>query len=279
MAPSAIVAFLILCVPCGCTVINRREGLGQKRPAHANVAADEAMIKPMQFNQSVLICNAYPSKSPMLVHKNKAEVLADKNHAIGFRECRYVKSTLKSQDRLDLMLRDIEVHGTFEVGELPSTDAVLLLVLEKRPKSQMISFQSFAFPASSDGTDAQLAVIDAYRGNTSAPHLKMEDHVADLKNKNASKRIEQLNFNHVYAVEEGMYDAFVNDHAHAAIEQSTKTTLKLSRSQNYVVLRTGEDNHFDESLVVFPQNLQSGSPTVRGGFFALFSTLCAWALA
>merc|ERR1719291_1230873 len=237
------------------------------------------MIKPMQFNQTVLICNAYPSKSPMLVHKNKAEVLADKNHAIAFRECRYVKSTLKAQDRLDLMLRDIEVHGTFEVGELPSTDAVLLLVLEKRPQSPMISFQSFAFPASSDATDAQLAVIDAYRGNTSAPHLKMEDHVTDVKSKNVSKRMEQLNFNHVYAVEEGMYDAFVNDYAHAALEQSTKKTLKLARSQNYVVLRTGEDNHFDESLVVFPQNMHSGSPSVGGGVFTLLGTMLAWVLA
>eukprot|EP00971_Amphidinium_carterae_P203965 4047637-Amphidinium_carterae.1 len=38
-------------------------------------------------------------------------------------------------------------QGTFEIGELPQTDSVLLLVLERRDaRTSLVGFQSFAFP-------------------------------------------------------------------------------------------------------------------------------------
>lgn len=280
MSSIAALLFLVFAAPCGCNVLQHRAGLGLRKSAPGSAsAADEGMIKPFRFNQKILVCNAYPSKSPMLVEKNRAEALADKEHAISFKECRYLKGRLQAQDRLDLMLRDIEVKGTFEVGELPSTDAVLLLVLEKRPGSPMISFQSFAFPSSSEGNDAQLAVIDTYRGNSSAPHLKMEDHITGKEAQTVSKRIEQLNFNHVYAVEEGTYDAFVNDKLDEALAKSTKKVLKLAKSQNYVVLRTGEQDHFAESLVVFPENMQSGSQPLCVAWLVMLAVGIAGAIA
>merc|ERR1719382_114201 len=183
---------------------------------------------------------------------------------IRFRECRYAPERVQSRDKLDLVVQDADIHGTFEVGELPMTDAILLVVLEKRKESPLVSFQSFAFPVSTDNTDAQLAVIDAFRGNSSAPRLRMEDHITGKEEQTVSKRIEQLSFNRVYSVEAGTYDASVTDRHRGAdsaaeeqLERSTKKVLTLAKNQNYVVLRTGDAGHFAESLMVFPEDLQS----------------------
>ena len=245
-------------------------------------SADATMVQPLRFDQQLLVCNAYPSHSPVVIKKNENELLADENEPLSFRECRYLKGQVQQHDRLDLGLRDQELHGTFEVGALPSNDAVLLLVLEKREASVMMSFQSFAFPSHTDDKDAQLAVINTFKGNSSAPHLKMEDHVTGKEKQTVSKRIEQLNFNRVYAVEEGNYDASIADRSRGSVdvehvlEQSTRKALHLSRSQNYVILRTGSDGtEFPEGLTVYPQSPMAESGASRFAFTGLAVALAA----
>lgn len=212
-------------------------------------------MRPIRFDQQLIICNAYPSTSPMTIRRNGHEVLAEGKNALPFRRCRTIRSHVQPHDKLDLMLRDSEIHGAFEVGTLPTSDAVLLLVLEKRPEgSASVSFKSYAFPTGGGKRDAQLAVIDAFKSNATAPNLRMEDHMTGKEEKTVSKRVEQLSFNRVYSVEEGAYDASVGG-------RSAKRLLKLERSHNYVVLRTGEEGRFPESLVLFPEpGLPSGSP-------------------
>jgi len=246
-----------------------------------NTPVDETFIRPFRFDQKLLICNAYPSNSPLVVRKNAQEVLADGKHAIKFRECRYITSRVQPRDKLDLLLRDVELHGTFEVGDLPATDAVLLLVFEKRENSPLVAFQSFAFPTSSDSKDAQLAVIDTFKGNASnAPGLlRMEDHITGKEAQTVSKRIEQLNFNHVYAVEEGSYDATIKDRVNEELELRTKKILKLTKSQNYVILRTGEEGTFPESLMVFPDDLQSYGSRLQYSLFSLVASMVAYLMA
>jgi hypothetical protein len=249
-----IVASLALLPAAGAYSVR---GADDKKTLHA---VDETMVQPLRFDQKLLVCNAYPSHSPVVIKKNENELLADENEPLSFRECRYLKGQVQQHDRLDLGLRDQELHGTFEVGELPSNDAVLLLVLEKREGSVLMGFQSFAFPSHTEDKDAQLAVINTFKGNSSAPHLKMEDHITGKEKQTVSKRIEQLNFNRVYAVEEGNYDASIADRSRGAevehvLEQSTRKALHLSRSQNYVILRTGGDSaEFPEGLTVYPQS-------------------------
>merc|ERR1740129_1003849 len=115
----------------------------------------------------------------MTLTRNGAETLASGKAALRFRECRHFNSQLQPHDKLDLMLSGIEIHGTFEVGALPASDAVLLLVLQKRDHSKLLSFQSFAFPAGAQAGEAQLAVIDAYKANHSSfASLKVEDHIS-----------------------------------------------------------------------------------------------------
>lgn len=233
--------------------------------------ADEGLVKPFRFDQRLLICNAYPSGSPMVVRKNEKEVLADGSHAIAFRECRYVPAQLRPHDKLDMSLRDMEIHGSFEVeDQLPASDAVLLLVLEKHEGSSLISFQSLAFPTSgSSQGDAQLAVIDTFFGNASSRHLRMEDHITGKEEQTVSKRVEQLSFNRVYSIEAGVYDASVAGEA----APGARTALRLGRGQNYVVIRTGSGGagSVNESLVVFPDDLKSGSGRP--------ATLTAWLVA
>jgi len=216
----------------------------------------ESMVKPIKFDQQLTVCNAYPSHSPVTLTRNGDEALASGRNALRFRECRQFDCRLQAHDKLDLTLNGIEIHGAFEVGDLPASDAVLLLVLQKRDHSKLLSFQSFAFPTSADTKEAQLAVVDAYKGNhSSMAHLRVEDHIDSKEKHEVSKRVEELNFNHVYSVEEGAYDASVSD-------QKAKKLLNLVKSKNFIVLRTGEEGNFPESLVVYPEVMQSSSSTL-----------------
>jgi len=209
------------------------------RPA----VGEENLVEPIRFDQQLLVCNAYPSKSSIAVLKNGHESLAGGSDAVPFRECRYMQGQLQKKDQLDFSVEDVDMHGTFEVGELPSSDAILLLVVEKRAHSPMVSFQSFAFPSSSEGKEAQIAVINALEGGSAVPKLTMEDHIEAKQEQTVSKRVEQLSFNRVYSVEEGSYDA--------SIATDSKQVVRLAKNKNYVLLRTG-GNGFDESLLVFP---------------------------
>jgi len=270
-----IVAFALPVVAAWLSIAaGSASGEGQKVRKGLRPAVDASFVKAFQFNQRLLICNAYPSTSRMLIKKNSKSMLSEDSSGLAFKECRYMVNHVQKHDKLDVEVKDIEIHGTFEVGELPTTDAVLLLVLSKQGITPLISFQSFAFPTSIDSQDAQLAIIDTYRGNSTAARLKMEDHVTGKEEQTVSKRVEQLNFNRVYAVEEGDYDASVSDHvgdlpAEEELSKKTKKVFKLEKNHNYVILRTGDAATFEQTLVVFPE--------MHGGSSAL--SLAGWCTA
>jgi len=275
-------------LPALCAAAITQKGNEQRKALRSS---DEGVVQPLSFDQRLLICNAYPSESPILVKKNGQETLADAGHPLSFRECRYASGHVQPHDKLDLMLRDVEIHGTFEVGTLPSSDALLLLVLQRREGSPLVSFQSFAFPVSSGRKDAQLALIDAFQSNLSSSfssHLQVEDHLGTTKGgegKAVSKRVEQLNFNRVYSIEEGTYDASVaerfladNSSTEAPLELHAQQTLRLRKDKNYVVIRTGDRDHFGESLVVFPpEDIHSGCRALTPFWLAaVATTMLAW---
>lgn len=232
-------------------------------------AASESVIKPLSFDQRLLVCNAYPHKTPVKVSKNKGDEVLP-GGGLKFNECEYASTGVKAHDKLDFELADLGVEGTFEVGTLPESDAVLLLVLEKRDaKSSVVAFQSFAFPSSKDADEsAQLAVIDTYKGEARMPHLKMSDHISGQKDKDVSKRVEELNFNRVYAVEGGSYDASVmdtlEDKAAEKKVEKFSTMLKLDKGKDYVVIRTGDDKDFPQSLIAFPPASSSAAKLATG---------------
>merc|ERR1719253_2186970 len=94
----------------------------------------------------------------------------------------------------------------------------------------------------------------------------MEDHIRKDAKK-VEKRVEQLNFDRVYAIQEGSYDAFVMDHrdavAEGKLESGTRRTVNMHQNKHYVVLRTGDGESFPQSLVVFPEEQSGSSPFAR----------------
>jgi hypothetical protein len=186
---------------------------------------------------------------------------------------------VRSKDKLDFVFANSGIQGSFEIGNLPDTEALLLLVIEKRdPVSPLVAFQSYAFPAHTKGTNAQLAVIDTFKGNSSFPHLRMEDHVNIKEPKTISKRIEQLKFNRIYAIEEGSYDASISDHV-LETEPASKRTFNLVKNQNYVILRTS-DGHSHQSLVVYPEvhRAESQSRPVSANLVVAFLAVLSFML-
>jgi hypothetical protein len=271
MAPMlAVYAMLAvaLLVTSGSAAVVSTEGKGARKALRPTTQQEpQGVVQPLSFRQELLVCNAYPSDAPMTVKQNGEAALSTEHNSVLYQNCEHISSNIHAKDKLDFDIEGSGIQGTFEVGDLPDSDATLLLVVEKRDaKTPLVAFQSFAFPWRAEGKTAQLAVIDTYKGNSSMPHLKMEDHIAGKEQRTISKRVEELNFNRIYAVEEGMYDASITDRVQspkdmAMIEErvTAKRTLHLTKSQNYVILRTGDDKHFPQSLVVFPPEMRSGA--------------------
>jgi len=267
----ALVALAVAALPARSAVLVTS---GPKPSSHLR-ATNESLVRPFEFHQKLLVCNAYPSHAPITVRRNEHRTPVDVMPELAFRQCSYAPERVQSHDKLDFLLQGLEIHGTFEIGDLPNSDAVLLLVLEKRGKSPLINFRSFAFPTRMDTKDAQLAIIDAYQSNSSFAHLEMEDSPLGSKEKAIQKRIEELNFDHVYSIQEGTYVASIVDArrvgsvANAALPQHrAKTVFQLAGSQSYVAIRTGDEGSFPERLLLFSEGLQSGGRALA----------CSWLL-
>mmetsp|Transcript_58806 Transcript_58806/g.140192 ORF Transcript_58806/g.140192 Transcript_58806/m.140192 type:complete len:284 (-) Transcript_58806:102-953(-) len=250
------------------------KGLMRKslRPSEDSKTVDDSVVKPLQFRQSLLICNAYPNEEPAIVSKNGKELeLEGDVSEVGYGHCSYSKGHVETNDKLDFVLRGTETQGTFEIGELPQSDSVLLLVFQRRDaKTSLVGFQSFAFPMDGEEQGAQLAIIDAFKGNSSRPSLRVEDHIKDTQDKAIAKRSEVLSFNRVYSVEPGSYDAFVEvrNHEEATfLANTTKRFCNLHKNTNYVIMRLGDATH-QQSLLVFPPE-QSFGMRSRLGLFTL----------
>jgi len=222
--------------------------------------AAKGVVKPLKFDRKFLVCNAYPSEHATKITKNGAPL--ESTAALNFQDCQYVNSEVLPKDKLDFEVPEVGIQGTFEVGELPDSDAVLLLVVQKRDgKSPLMSFQSFAFPINPKTTEAHIAVIDAST-NLPKSNLKIRDHPADVKKK---AREEELIFDRIYALDSGNYEV--------SVDKTKPQSVTLDSKKDYVLLRTG-DGEAQQALVAFPRDpiLQSGANTLVPAVVAL---LCA----
>jgi len=211
---------------------------------------DGGLVKPLKFNQPLLLCNAYDSKSGVAVTKNGDPMVAD----LPFQACKYADANVLAKDKIDFNIVDAGIEGTFEIGDLPQTDSVLLLVLQKRDsRSPLMSFQSFAFPTNGAKGQAHVAVIDASSGSHKA-HLQ----IGDKPLQGDVRRNEELSFNRVYALEEGAYDISVLDQGQ---QPTGKQEIELFGQKDYVLLRTNAISEGASTLVAFPHDvpMKSGS--------------------
>merc|ERR1712187_51370 len=87
--------------------------------------------------------------------------------AMSYKSCRDFTAPLKSGDKLEFMVGDASA-GTFSVSDLPSNDAVLLLVIHRHDTlSTAVSFESHVF---ANLLNAQVAVIDTCLAHFSSLH-------------------------------------------------------------------------------------------------------------
>lgn len=218
-----------------------------------DVVSSGGLVKPLKFNQPLLLCNAYESQSSVAASRNGQTIVP----SLPFQTCKYADVSVLAKDKIDFVMSDAGIEGTFEVGELPQTNSVLLLVLQKRDsKSPLMAFQSFAFPVNSNKDQAHVAVIDATADGRKA-HLQ----IGDQPLQGDVHRVEELSFNRVYALEQGNYNVSVLEQGQQA---SGNQEVELMGQKDYVLLRTSAMEPGKSTLVAFPRDQVQHSGCSRG---------------
>lgn len=234
----------------------------QLRSAHGGAS----FIRTLEFKQVLRVCNTYPFNQALDVWDSKTKLTQE---PIGYKECQDLTSTLKTGTKIDFKVAD-SIVGTFTISELPQSNAVLLMVIHRHDTvSTAVSFESHVF---SDSNQAQVAVIDTYKGLATSD-LRIQDH------KNATEtRSEILRYSSVVAVTPGMYDLVLQ----AEGKQVAIAQLVAEQHQAYVVIRCGveakQGQAYPQELLVFPHSdpkeFEKSSATMTGlGLFAIFGTL------
>jgi len=193
-----------------------------------------------QFKRKLVACNTFPDDEPVSITQNRKHKL---ENALGYKECKAITGPIEEGDQLVFESKSAGTW-TFQVGALPESDSSLLLVFEKRDEhSKVPAFQSFAFPPSKE--DAQLAVIDAFKGKNGRTRVHLSDAIP------GHQRAEDLDYDRVYAIESGDYDLsmLVGENA-----TSSPSKMHMTKGGDYVALRIGGSGYahdFDEELVTF----------------------------
>jgi hypothetical protein len=227
-----------------------------------------SFLKSLRFHQTLRVCNAYPSSTPLGVYKDGVQLTSE---PLPYKACADFEQLVEAGDAVDFKAED-EVVGTFTITELPRTNAVLLTVIRRHDEvSTAAAFDSHVFTASDA---AQVAVIDAYKGPAQAD-VRIQDE------RDALNVSEQLRFSSVVAVDPGLYKVSLKNKASAtgtttaaALAAPAPMELVAESHHCYVVLRCGVQGHdgagYSEELVVFPRNdPQDLAPPRQSWFTAL----------
>jgi len=213
-----------------------------------HVGSAEGFVRALEFQHSLRVCNAYPLSGELDVFRGKSEKLTGES-PMPYKSCRDFKAPLKSGDKLEFKVGDATA-GTFAISDLPNNDAVLMLVIHRHDTiSSAVAFESHVF---SNLQNAQVAVIDTYKGKAQSKPRIMDEASGDKKKQ---ARSEELRFDSVVALNPGKYEVVL-----AGDDGETKamSALVALDSQSYVVLRTGVESEdgqaFPQELVVYPES-------------------------
>jgi len=224
-------------------------------------------VQALEFKHRLRVCNAYPYAAALDVFRGRTEKMTGEQ-AMPYKSCKDFVSPLKAGDKLEFKVGDASA-GTFSVSDLPNNDAVLLLVIHRHDTlSTAVSFESHVF---ANLLNAQVAIIDTYKGAARATPKIMDSAKADKK----GARSEELRYDSVVAVNPGIYEVMLEGQ-----DGETKAESKLValNRESYVVLRTGVEAQqgpaYPQELVVYPQ---SDPAALRGSAVAakLPLALCA----
>merc|ERR1719498_1670619 len=146
--------------------------LAAAHSGHSLRAPQQAIARVEQFSRPLFACNAFPDEATVSVTLNRKKTVEP---ALGYKECKKLEAQVAEGDQLDFESKTAGTW-TFRVGALPEANSRLLLVFEKRSAdSKVPSFQSFAFPPTQQ--DAQIAIIDAYKGDQPRTRVHVMDAV------------------------------------------------------------------------------------------------------
>lgn len=232
--------------------------------------AGSSFIATLQFKRTLRVCNAYPYSYPMDVFIGKERLTET---AMPYKSCSDFFPNLKAGDKIDFRVGDSNA-GTFSVSDVPDNDAVLVLVIYRHDTlSTSVSFESHVFP---NLLNAQVAVLDTYRGALkSVPHIRDAKMHPDTK----QERSEELRYNSVVAVNQGLYEVVLKD-----LEGKTKAQQELVaiNRESYLVIRCGVEAEqgqvYPQELMVFPHSdprRLSGAASTRPILGAVFAVLLA----
>jgi hypothetical protein len=229
-----------------------------------------SFISTLEFKLELRVCNAYPYTYPMDVYLGKEKLTET---ALSYKVCGTFHPTLKVGDKLDFKISDTSA-GSFTVQDLPQNDAVLMLVIFRHDtRSTAVSFESHVF---ANLLNAQVAVLDTYRGNAQATP-RIEDAQKHSDKEGHVQRSEELRYNSVVALNQGVYDVVL--HALDGETVKAKHQLVALNRESYLVVRCGveteEGQAFPQDLMVYPQSdpAQLGSATKSSLFAAVLVTV------
>jgi len=228
----------------------------------------QSFIQSLDFKHVLRICNAYPHNAAVDVFMGKEKL----NEAqLAYKDCGDFTPDVKPGAKIDFKVGESNV-GTFSISDLPQANAVLLMVFFRHDtQSTAVSFESHTFAQSSQ---AQVAVIDTYRGKATS-ELRVQDHE---DHKEGHLRSELLRFDNVVAVTPGVYDLRLEAPSGKAVATDM---LVADGRESYVVMRcgaevseAGEAESFAESLLVFPRSdpkeFEKSAASAQVAFAALF---------
>jgi hypothetical protein len=218
-------------------------------------AAAGGFVKALEFKYTLRVCNAYPDAGALDVFRSKDKLTDAPMH---YKSCKDFLAPLKSGDKLEFKVGDASA-GTFAVSDLPSNDAVMLLIIHRHDQvSTAVSFESHVF---STLLNAQVAVIDTYKGlQKGSPKIKDRAEAAK------QSRSEELRYSSIVAVNPGIYEVELDGEDGAV---KAKSELVALNRESYVVIRTGVESKtgpsFPQELMIYPNSdpaaLHSGAAT------------------
>jgi len=221
-------------------------------------------VAPADLPKYVLrICNAYPSPENLTVVRRSRRL--EGFEPMQYKTCRDLNGIhLTDGDELEVDIGTIS--HTFQIGELPKRDAMLLLVVYRHLRSFMdMAFHSHIFEKIGDDS-VQLAAIDTYDGTSSlTPRIA---HDVGVKQSHGVGGSAELKFDSINEVNPGDYRIALQGKESDMESMKDIVEFVAVPNQTYIVLRIGalkaEGSHaFPEELLVFPhsqhQDLKEGN--------------------
>lgn len=200
-----------------------------------------SFIRNLEFKQKLRVCNAYPYGSPLDVYVGRKKFTVE---PLAYKSCGEFAPALKTGDKIDFKVEEASA-GTFTISDLPSSDAVLLMVIFRHDTvSTAVSFESHVFASL---MSAQVAVLDTYKGSAKSD-LRIQD-----QGEKKTMRSELLRYDNVVAVNPGVYEVMLQSEGG---DTKAKAELVAVPKESYVVMRCGVEAQvgtpYPQELMVFP---------------------------